>query len=73
MPTIGPRWDALPCDDAAAETLAAALGIAPVVAKLLCQTSVAVDRHQVQRQVRLCRRERDFPTRDRPFRAGARA
>src|SRR5437667_926916 len=37
MPAIGPRWDALPCDDAAAEKLAAALGIAPVVAKLLCQ------------------------------------
>ena len=37
MPTIGPRWDAQPCDDAAAEKLAAALGIAPVVARLLCQ------------------------------------
>src|SRR5947208_1557274 len=37
MPAIGPRWDALPCDDSAAERLAAALGIAPVVARLLCQ------------------------------------
>src|ERR1700682_5360938 len=41
MPTIGPRWDALPCDDAAAERLAAALGIAPVVARLLCQRGLS--------------------------------
>src|ERR1700687_1081493 len=41
MATIGPRWDALPCDDAAAETLAAALGIAPVVARLLCQRGLS--------------------------------
>jgi single-stranded-DNA-specific exonuclease len=34
---IGPRWDLLPCDDGASIALAAALGIAPVVARLLCQ------------------------------------
>src|SRR5437762_2299065 len=41
MPTIGPRWDTLNCDDAAAETLAAALKISPVVAKLLCQRGLS--------------------------------
>jgi single-stranded-DNA-specific exonuclease len=37
MPTVAPRWETLACDDAAAERLAAALGIAPIVARLLCQ------------------------------------
>jgi len=37
MPIIAPRWDAQPCDDVAADRLAAALRIAPVVARLLCQ------------------------------------
>src|SRR5256886_2116428 len=37
MPIVAPRWDALSCDDVAAEKLAAALNIAPIVAKLLCQ------------------------------------
>src|SRR4051812_34475380 len=41
MPTIGPRWDTMNCDDAAAESLAAALKISPVVAKLLCQRGFA--------------------------------
>jgi single-stranded-DNA-specific exonuclease len=41
VPAIGPRWESLPCDDAAAESLAAALNIAPVVAKLLCQRGFA--------------------------------
>src|SRR5436305_4385988 len=41
MPTIGPRWDTLNCDDAAAESLAAALKISPVVAKLLCQRGLS--------------------------------
>src|SRR5881394_3878624 len=41
MPTIGPRWDTLECNDAAAETLAAALKISPVVAKLLCQRGLS--------------------------------
>src|SRR2546422_745834 len=34
---IPPRWDHQLCDDAAAATLAAALGLAPPVARLLCQ------------------------------------
>src|SRR2546426_9044271 len=34
---ISPRWDHQLCDDAAAATLAAALGLAPPVARLLCQ------------------------------------
>jgi len=41
MPTIGPRWDTLNCDDAAADALAAALKISPVVAKLLCQRELS--------------------------------
>src|SRR3954462_559172 len=41
MPTVGPRWDTLNCDDAAADTLAAALKISPVVAKLLCQRGLS--------------------------------
>src|ERR1700730_12473749 len=41
MPTIGPRWDTLECNDAAAATLAAALKISPVVAKLLCQRGLS--------------------------------
>src|SRR3954453_20890759 len=41
MPTVGPRWDTLNCDDAAAVSLAAALKISPVVAKLLCQRGLS--------------------------------
>jgi single-stranded-DNA-specific exonuclease len=37
VPTIGPRWDLLGGDDAATAALAASLGIAPIVARLLCQ------------------------------------
>src|SRR3954451_23899258 len=37
MPTIGPRWDMQPCDDAATASLAAALNLDPAVARLLCQ------------------------------------
>ncbi len=37
MPVAAPRWESIACDEAAATELAAALGIAPVVAKLLCQ------------------------------------
>ena len=37
MPLISPRWDAQVCDEDAAGTLAAALGIEPTVARLLCQ------------------------------------
>src|SRR5262245_10881601 len=34
---ISPRWDIQACDDPNTERLAAALGIAPIVARLLCQ------------------------------------
>jgi single-stranded-DNA-specific exonuclease len=34
---ISPRWDLQPCDDSNTEQLASALGIAPIVARLLCQ------------------------------------
>src|SRR5438477_4932218 len=37
MPVGSPRWDSLPCDDAASASLAAALDIAPVAARLLSQ------------------------------------
>src|SRR3954465_15834396 len=37
MPTVAPRWDMQPCDDVATTALAAALGIDPAVARLLCQ------------------------------------
>jgi single-stranded-DNA-specific exonuclease len=41
MPAVGPRWDTVACDDAAADSLAAALKISPVVAKLLCQRGLS--------------------------------
>jgi single-stranded-DNA-specific exonuclease len=41
MPTIGPRWDALACDDPATERLAASLDLPPVVARLLCQRGLS--------------------------------
>jgi single-stranded-DNA-specific exonuclease len=34
---VAPRWQTLDCDDAAEARLAAELGIAPIVARLLCQ------------------------------------
>src|SRR4029077_18995200 len=37
MPIAPPKWDTLASDDAAAERLAAALNVAPIVARLLCQ------------------------------------
>ncbi|MCC7417236.1 MAG: single-stranded-DNA-specific exonuclease RecJ [Acidobacteria bacterium] len=37
MRGIGPRWDAVACDDAAAGRLAEALGVPLIVARLLCQ------------------------------------
>ncbi len=37
MSAIAPRWDPLSCDEPAAERLAASLGVAPIVARLLCQ------------------------------------
>ena len=41
MPTVSPRWHTLACDDAAASALAGSLGIAPIVAKLLCQRGIS--------------------------------
>ena len=41
MPIAPPRWDPVAADDAAAERLAAALNIAPIVARLLCQRGYA--------------------------------
>jgi single-stranded-DNA-specific exonuclease len=38
---ISPRWDLLPADEAATTTLAAALGIDPTVARLLCQRGLS--------------------------------
>jgi single-stranded-DNA-specific exonuclease len=37
MAVAPPKWDTLASDDAAAERLAAALNVAPIVARLLCQ------------------------------------
>src|SRR5262249_48194833 len=34
------RWEPLDCDEASAQSLAAALGIAPIVARLLCQRNL---------------------------------
>ncbi len=41
MPTIGPRWDITPGDDTATTALAAAIGIEPTVARLLCQRGLS--------------------------------
>jgi len=41
MSPISPRWDHQLCDDAAAAALAAALGLAQPVARLLCQRGLA--------------------------------
>src|SRR5215813_10044781 len=37
MPVAPPKWDRIASDDAAAARLAAALNVAPIVARLLCQ------------------------------------
>jgi single-stranded-DNA-specific exonuclease len=39
--TIPPRWEPVACDEAAAGRLASALGIPPVVARLLCQRGLS--------------------------------
>src|SRR5260221_10492032 len=39
--TVRPRWEPVSSDGAAASGLAAALGIAPVVADLLCQRGLS--------------------------------
>src|SRR4051812_33668394 len=41
MPTIGPRWEALACDETAATQLAAALSLDLAVARLLCQRGLS--------------------------------
>src|SRR6266849_218053 len=41
MPIVGPRWESLACDDVAAKQLADAIGVAPIVARLLCQRGLA--------------------------------
>ena len=41
MATIPPRWESLACDEAAAADLATAIGVAPVVARLLCQRGLS--------------------------------
>src|SRR4051812_8393771 len=38
---IAPRWELQACDDAASVALAAELGVAPVVARLLCQRGLS--------------------------------
>ena len=37
MSTVLPRWESQGCDEGAAARLAAAIGIPPIVARLLCQ------------------------------------
>ena len=37
MPVIAPRWVPLECDTEAADRLASAISVTPVVARLLCQ------------------------------------
>jgi single-stranded-DNA-specific exonuclease len=39
--TVSPRWQTLACDTAAADGLAAALRVDPIVARLLCQRGLA--------------------------------
>lgn len=41
MAVVAPRWDMLPCDEAAADRLVAELSITPVVARLLCQRGLS--------------------------------
>src|SRR5205823_7469552 len=38
---IFPRWELQPCDEGASTSLAAALGLAPTVARLLCQRGLS--------------------------------
>ena len=41
MPTIGPRWEPLTCDEMAASSLSLALGVDQTVARLLCQRGLS--------------------------------
>jgi single-stranded-DNA-specific exonuclease len=45
MSSISPRWDATPCDETAAERLAAALDVPVVIARLLCQRGLSDPEH----------------------------
>src|SRR5713226_6833398 len=41
MAIVGPRWESLACDDGAANELAEAIGVAPIVGRLLCQRGLS--------------------------------
>jgi single-stranded-DNA-specific exonuclease len=41
VPTVAPRWESVACDEPSAIALAAALGVSPVVARLLCQRGLS--------------------------------
>src|SRR5690349_17403120 len=41
MPSVPPRWDPTPCDEQAAASLATALSVPPIVARLLCQRGMS--------------------------------
>jgi len=41
MPSASPRWDTTPCDESAARSLAEALNVPPIVARLLCQRGLS--------------------------------
>ena len=43
--TVAPRWDTLTCDDVAVTNLAAAINVAPIVARLLCQRGLSDPDH----------------------------
>src|SRR6202163_3662932 len=41
MAIVGPRWESLACDEGAANELAEAIGVAPIVGRLLCQRGLS--------------------------------
>src|SRR5215467_9058262 len=45
MSSASPRWDLTPCDETAATSLAAALNVPPIVARLLCQRGLSDPEH----------------------------
>jgi single-stranded-DNA-specific exonuclease len=53
MPPVAPKWDFVPCDEATAAKLAAALGVAPIVARLLSQRGLG-DPEQAARFLNPC-------------------
>jgi single-stranded-DNA-specific exonuclease len=48
MSSLSPRWDLTPCDETAATSLADALNVPPIVARLLCQRGLS-DAEQASR------------------------